>query len=101
MTYDLPTDLTGNGHGLIQGFTSWAYNVTNGWFWAMSLFVFCICLMIATSRFGMPRSFGFAAFVGGLGATFLAIAHLLSWGVASIFMVVAFVGFAVMVLNER
>ena len=91
MTYELPTDLTGTGHGLLESFTTWAYNVTNGWFWSMSLFVFCICLFIATSRFGQPRSFGFASFVGALGASMLAILHLLSWGVASIFIVVALI----------
>ena len=101
MSYPLPTDLTGNGRGLLEGFTIWAYNVTNGWFWAMSLFVFCICLFIATSRFGTPRSFGYASFSGALAATFLAITHLLAWGIASIFIVVGLIGFAVMILNER
>lgn len=101
MTFELPTNFVGNGKGLLQGFTSWAYNVTNGYFFALSLMVFCICLMIATSRFGTPRSFGYASFVGAIGSTFLAIMGLLSWGIASLFIVVGLIGFAVMILNER
>ena len=101
MTFELPTDLTGNGNGLFESFTLWAFNVTNGWFWAIALFVFCIALFIATSRFGNPRAFGFATFAGALGSTYLAIAHLLSWGIASLFIVAGLVGFGVMILNER
>lgn len=99
--HQLPQDLTGNGKGLLQGFTQWAYNVTDGLFWLLALLVFCIILMISTSKFGMPRSFGFASFVGAIGATFFAIAQLLPWAVASIFIIVGFIGFAVMILNER
>jgi hypothetical protein len=99
--HELPTDITGNGKGLLEGISTWAYNATNGVFWTWSLFVFCIILMISTSRFGTPRSFGFASFSGMLGATFLAIAGLLSWGIASIFIIVGFIGFGVMILNER
>lgn len=96
----LPSDLT-NGPGLLEGMAYWASVVTQGWYWAMALFGFCVVLMIGTTKFGMPRSFGFASFVGALGATMLAILNLLPWSVASMFIITGFVGFAVMILNER
>lgn len=99
--HELPIGLTDNGQGLFEGIMLWAYNVTNGWFFVGALLSFCVVLMIATSRFGTPRSFGFASFVGALGASMLAIANLLSWPIASMFMIAGFVGIAVMVLNER
>lgn len=101
MAFEVPSDLVGNGKGLFQNFFEWGYRVTNGWFFALLLFGFCIVLLISTQRFGMPRSFGFAAFVGMIGSTFLAIAGLLSWGVASWFILTGFVGMGVLILNER
>lgn len=101
MAFELPTALVGNGKGLFQNFFEWGFRVTNGWFFALLLLGFCIVMMVATTRFGMPRSFGFASFVGMIGASFLAIAGLLAWGVASWFILVGFVGIVVLVLNER
>lgn len=99
--HELPTDITGNGHGLLEGIGLWAYVVTNGAFWALALAVFCICLIAATLRYGGTRAFAFGSVVGALAATYLAIAHFLSWGIASIFMIVGFIGFVIMIINER
>jgi phosphatidylserine synthase len=97
----LPTDITGNGHGMLEGIGLWAANVTNGMFWTFALLVFGVVLMVSTQRFGTPRSFGFAAFSCMLGSLFLAILHFIAWSNASIFIVVGLIGFAVMILNER
>ncbi len=101
MAHTLPTNWMGNGTGMLQGLANWSNNVTNGLFWALMLLGFCVVIMIATSRFGTPRSFGYAAFVGMTGATFLTIAGLMTWGIASMFIVVGFIGFVVLILNER
>lgn len=101
MAHALPTNWVGNGTGLLEGMALWANNVTNGLFWALMLMAFGVVVMIATSRFGGPRSFGYASFVGMIGSVFLTIAGLMSWGIASMFIVVGFVGFVVMILNER
>ena len=101
MTFEMPTQLVGNGKGLFQNLFNWAFNVTSGWFFALILLGFCVVIMISTTKYGGPRSFGFASFVGMMGATFLAIANLLAWGIASWFILTGFVGIVVMVLNER
>lgn len=101
MAHTLPTNWIGNGRGLFEGMALWANSVTNGLFWALMLLGFGVVVMIATSKFGGPRSFGFASFVGMMGAIFLTIAGLMSWGIASMFIVAGFVGFVVMILNER
>lgn len=101
MTFEIPTTLVGNGKGLFQNFFEWGFRVTNGWFWALLLFGFCIVMWISTSRYGTPRAFGFASFVGMIGSTFLAIAGLLAWGVASWFILAGFVGIVILILNER
>lgn len=101
MAHTLPTNWLGNGTGLLQGLASWASDVTHGLYWALLLLGFCVVLMIATSKFGTPRSFGFASFVGMMGSTFLAIASVITWGIASMFIVVGFIGIVVMILNER
>ena len=99
MAHQLPTNW--NGSGMLQGMLSWSNNVTFGLFMPLLLLGFCIVLMIATSRFGTPRSFGFASFVGMMVATFLTVAGLMTWSIASMFIVVGFIGFVVMILNER
>ena len=53
-TYDLPTDITGNGHGLLEGIALWAYNVTTGIFWTWSLFAFCIVLLTNQKTLVLP-----------------------------------------------
>lgn len=101
MAHPLPTNWLGNGTGLLEGMTLWANNVTFGAFWALMLLGFSVVVLIATVKFGGPRSFGYASFVGMTGAIFMTIAGLMTWGIASMFIVVGFVGFVVLILNER
>lgn len=101
MAHELPTNWAGNNTGLLEGMAKWAYNVTDGLFWALMLLGFCVVILIAAARYGGPRSYGYASFVGMTGAIYLTIAGLMSWAIASMFIVAGFVGFVVMVLNER
>lgn len=101
MAHQLPTDLLNNSQGILYNLSKWAYNVTLGWFWALVLLGLCAVIGISTVRYGTPRSYGFSSFVGMVGATMLAIMQLLSWGIASMFIVAGFIGFVVMILNER
>ena len=101
MAYPLPTDLINNGNGLLSGFGAWAYTVTNGFIWTGFLLGFCLILYIASSKFGGTRAFGFASFIGLMGAIFLAIAKLMPWWIASVFILTGAVGLWAMIVSER
>lgn len=101
MAHPLPTNWVSEDVGLLEGMLQWAYTVTNGWFFALLLLGFCVVMLIATTRYGTPRSFGFATFVGMIGATMFSVVGLMSWGVASIFIMCGFIGFVIMVISEK
>ena len=101
MAHQLPTDLIQGDQGLLSGLALWAYNVTGGFFWTGMLATFCIVMFIATSRYNATRAFGFAAFTGLSGAIFLAIAGLMPWWTASLFILTGVVGLAMLVLSEK
>lgn len=101
MAHELPANTVEEYGGLFFGIAKWAYNVTDGYFWAMMLLGFCVVLFIGTQRFGTTRSFGFAAFVGLLASIWLATMQLMAWWVASIFILTGAIGFVVMIVSER
>lgn len=92
MAFPLPTDLVNGTIGLIGGIASWAYIVTNGWFWVALLATFWVVLFISTSRYSTDRAFGFASVSGMLGSFFLVTLNLMSWWVASIFIILGILG---------
>ena len=100
-THPLPTNLLQTCDGLLYCVAQWANVVTNGFWWTGVLMGFVIMLFIATQRFGTPRSFGFASVMGLLGSLWLVVLDLMSWWVASIFILVGLTGFASMILSER
>ena len=96
----LPTDLMNDSTGLMTGIAQWAYNVTFGWFWTIILGIFCVVIYISASRYSDDRAFGYASIVGLLGSIFLVILNLMSWYVASIFIILGILGIAWMTLNR-
>ena len=100
-THIFPSDVMNTCDGLFYCLAQWMYQVTNGLAFSMMLLAFCIVLMVASSRFGTPRSFGFASVTGMLGAILLAIMQLMPWWTASAFILVGVAGFAVMIMNEK
>ena len=101
MAHTLPTDMHETCDGLFYCLAEWANTVTDGLFWPGILVAFVVVLFLAIQRFGTPRSYGFASFVGLLGAIFLATLQLLAWWIATVFILAGAVGFAVMIVNER
>jgi len=99
--HTLPTNLQDSCDGVLYCVAQWAYDVTNGFFWAGVLLAFVVVVFIATQRFGTPRSFGFASFVGMMAATYLAILVLIPWWIASLFILVGLAGLATLILQER
>jgi len=100
--HTLPSELLDTcTDGTLYCFTRWAYEVTSGAFWTLALLGFLVAIYAATIRLGSTRAFGFAGFVGLLGAIFLAVMQLMSWWVATIFILGGITGIAVMVLSEE
>ena len=87
--------------GLMYCFSSWANDVAQGWFWTLALLAFCVILMISTSRFGTNRSLGYGSFVGMIGSVWLSVMNLMSWWVASIFILAGLAGLAIMIMSEK
>jgi len=99
--HTLPTDIMDScNDGFLYCFADWAKSVTNGAFWIFSLFAFCIAIYFSTMRFGNTKAFGFASFVGLLGGVWFAILNLISWWIASIFIIIGAIGIAAMIMSK-
>jgi len=102
MAHPLPTDvLTTCTDGLLYCFAKWASLVTTGAFWMFALLGFCFALFMATIRFGTPKAFGFASFVGLIGAVWLAVLQLIPWWIASTLILIGGIGLVVVILSKR
>ena len=101
MAWQMPTDLTNETTGLMQGTAIWAYNVTYGLYWSMMLLAFCIVLFISTSRYNTARALGFASFAGMMGAIILLTLKLMSWWIASIYILVGVGGIVLMIMSRQ
>lgn len=87
--------------GFFYCFASWASSVTNGLFWVIALLAFSVSIMLASLKYGGVRAFGFGSFVGMVGALFLATTTLISWWIASAFILTGVLGIALMFLSEK
>ena len=88
--------------GLFWCTANWAYTVTSGIWWTALLIGFVFSLYMATIfKFGNTRAFGFASMVGLIGAVWFAIARLMPWWIATIFILTGVIGIASMVMKER
>ena len=99
MAFDIPN--LRSCDGLFSCIADWSNTVTNGLFFPLMLLGFVVVLFIASQRFGTPRAFGFASFVGALGAVFLTAANLITGWIASIYILMGVVGLVILVINER
>lgn len=96
----MPTNFIKNCDGFIYCYANWVYNATDGMFFAIALASFCVILMFATGFLGWKRAFGFGSFIGMLGAVYFLILNLLSWYLASGFIIVGIIGIVMMVISE-
>ena len=102
MAHPLPSQLLSTcSDGVLYCFSKYVYTASNGVFWWMMLLGFCAAIFMATKRFGTNRAFGFGSFVGMAGAFFFLTLQLISWEIASAFIIVGAIGIAVMVMSER
>lgn len=100
MAWDLPTTALNGTSGLMTGLATWSYSVTGGWFFVMLLFGFCVVLYIAASRYTSERAFGYATTTGMLGAIPLLTLNLMSWWMASIFILLGVIGIIWMIIKR-
>lgn len=101
MAHILPTQLLRTcTDGTLVCISKWAYNVTQGVFWAFALFGFCVALFMATSRLGNVRAFGFASFIGMMGSIFFVTMGILSWWLATIFILGGAIGIVIMIISK-
>ena len=98
--HPLPTDFSNSTQGLLIGMGTWANTVTNGLFWTMMLLGFCIVLWVATNKYTSDRAFGFAGTAGLFGSMFLATAGLITWWIATIFIIVGAVSIVSMIISR-
>lgn len=101
--HTMPTELLrGCDGGTLWCISEWANNVTQGMFWVFLLLAFTIVTYMATmNRFGNTRAFGYGAFVGMIGAIWLAIMQLMDWWIATAFILVGVVGIVAMIMSEK
>lgn len=101
--HTLPTDVLDScTDGFIYCYSRWSSDVTTGLFWFLALFSFTLVLFLATTgRYGTPRAFGFASFVGLIGGIWLAVLQLIPWWVGSTFIIVGVIGLAGMFISDK
>ena len=101
MTAPLPSDILNNCTGFFYCMANYMNTVTDGFFWVGALLTFMIILYLITSFLGTPRAIGFAGFVSITGSIFLVTMRLMTWSIASLFIVVGVVCLAILILQER
>jgi len=102
MAHTLPSQLLKTcTDGTLICISKWAYNVTQGMFWVFALFGFCVALYIATSGLGNSRAFGFSSFVGMIGSIWFATMGLISWWIATLFILIGATGIVVMIISKK
>ncbi len=99
--HELPTQLLNScSDGTMTCLAQWAFRVTNGVFWAFALLGFCGAVFMATLRLGNSRAFGFASFVGMMGSIWFATMGILSWWIATVFILAGAIGIVVMIMSK-
>ena len=62
--HSLPTQIMSDcTDGIMVCMSKWAYNVTDGLFWVLMLFGFCVVIALASLRFGGTKAYSFGSFV--------------------------------------
>ena len=101
-SHAMPSQLfTSCDKGVMYCFSEWANTVTGGLFWILMLLGFAFAIFMATMRFGTNRAFAFGSFVGMIGAIWLSILQLISWWVASAFILTGVVAIGIMLITDK
>jgi len=96
--HPLPTDFSNETTGLLEGMADWSYQVSQGTFWVFMLLGFCFVLFVATKRYTTDRAFGFAGVTGLFGSIFLAVLGLMTWTIATFFIIAGAISVVAMIL---
>ena len=100
--HTLPSNILDTcSEGFFYCMGKWSSTVTGGLYWFMALFAFVIIIFLASLRFGTVKAFGFASFVGMMGAVWLSILQFIPWWLGSTFIIVGIIGLTVMFISEK
>jgi len=100
MAHPLPLN-NASCDGLLYCLSSWANNVTNNLFFVFITIAFGVVLFMATNRFGTQRAFGFAGISVLFVSIWLATLQLMSWWIASIFVIIGIISIVILIMKER
>ena len=95
------TDMFTGCDGLFICIAQWANEVTEGAFWTIMTLGLGMVVFLATTRYGVNRAFGFAAFMSGSISLTLIFLGLMQWYVGSIFIALLIIGIIAMRMMER
>lgn len=91
--------VSGN-EGFITCMAQYLFDVTNGIYWAAMLLGFGIAMFVATLKIGPRKAFGFVSFIWIQGAMMLAVMELVTWWIASAFIITGLIGLGMMFVRE-
>ena len=101
MTHTLPNEIFDTcTDGTISCIAQWVYQVTQGTFWVFALLGFCVAIFLATLRLGSNRALAYASFVAITGAMWFAVMGLMTWWLASAFILTGLIGLVVMINSK-
>ena len=92
---------TANNTGFMSCIADYVNVVTEGAFWVIMLLGFGIVMFMATfTKYGPKKAFGFISFIWIMGGILFATLELMTWWIASAFIVAGLVGLGVMIFRE-
>ena len=101
MPHQLPTTFMRScTDGTLSCIAQWAFNITEGMFWALSLIGFAVALFIATASLGTNRAFAYSGFVICMGSIWLAIMGLMAWWLASTLILVGIISLMISINSD-
>jgi len=102
MAHELPsTFMRSCTDGTFMCIAKWAFSVTQGMFWALSLIGFSVAIFMATAKLGTTRAFAFAGFVMCMGSIWLAVMGLLAWWLASTLILTGLISLMIAINSEN
>jgi len=95
------TNIYENCDELFYCLAKWNNEVTYGMFWPIMLLTIGVVLVMATIRLGFGRAYGYASFSTGVLSIILSLTGLMTWGIASIFIINSVVAITAMVVSDK
>ena len=86
--------------GFMSCYAGYVNVVTSGMFWAMMLLAFGVVMFIYTIRYDPKKAFAFTGFIFIVGSILLVYTGLMTWWIASAFIVTGLISLGVVIYRE-